>query len=222
MTRQELLDLHGTTCNKAFSIVEAKNADYTGGSDDPFANFRATEMLGVPAEIGILTRCLDKFQRIRSFTVNGTLAVKGESVDDAIEDVINYMVLLKGVIKDRVSTQNAATISATEDWLRRGMIPSGEGEMVCQVGIETPEDRAALKESSYTEALREGFEPIRHPGMVKECACKIAESQAPEAVEWHIPMHGNDRCMCGKCLTAAAGRTTNALKPCDDPEEVMG
>jgi hypothetical protein len=102
MTRQELLDLHGTTCNKAFSIMEAKNADYTGGSEDPFANFRATEMLGVPAEIGILTRCLDKFQRIRSFTVNGTLAVKGESVDDAIEDVINYMVLLKGVIKERV------------------------------------------------------------------------------------------------------------------------
>lgn len=100
MTRQELLDLHGTTCNKAFSMMEAKNADYTGGSDDPFANFRASEVLGVPAELGILVRCIDKFQRIRSFAVKGELQVKGESVDDAIEDVINYMVLLKGVIKD--------------------------------------------------------------------------------------------------------------------------
>jgi len=105
MTREELLKLHRETCEKAYSIMEAKNHDYTGGSDDPFANFRATEMLGVPAEIGILMRCLDKFQRVRSFVANGTLKVKGESVNDAIEDVINYMVLLKGVITERVKDE---------------------------------------------------------------------------------------------------------------------
>lgn len=101
MTREDLLQLHKDTCSKAFGIMEAKNHDYTGGSPDPFANFRATEMLGIPAELGILARCLDKFQRIKSFVVKGELKVKGESVDDAIEDVINYMVLLKGVIKER-------------------------------------------------------------------------------------------------------------------------
>ena len=89
--------------------MEAKNHDYTGGSDDPFANFRATEMLGVPAEIGVLTRCLDKFQRIKSFVSTGTLQVKSESVDDAIEDVINYMVLLKGIIRER-STQSLSEL----------------------------------------------------------------------------------------------------------------
>lgn len=122
MTRQELLDLHGTTCNKAFSVFDAKNHDYTAGSDDPFANFKASEVLGVPAEIGILVRCVDKFQRIRSFAVKGELKVKGESVDDAIEDVINYMVLLKGVIKDRCER---TTEAGTEEIIK------GDRKCVC-------------------------------------------------------------------------------------------
>lgn len=110
MTREQLLSLHQNTCQAAFDIMEAKNQDYTGGSEDPFANFRATEMLGVPAEIGVLTRCLDKFQRVRSFVANGSLAVKNESVDDAIEDVINYMVLLKGIIRERQGEKAKAKI----------------------------------------------------------------------------------------------------------------
>ena len=81
--------------------MEAKNQDYAGDGSDPFANFRACEIFGVPAEIGILTRSIDKFKRIESFVNTGTLAVKSESVDDAIEDVINYMILLKGIIKER-------------------------------------------------------------------------------------------------------------------------
>lgn len=126
MNRQELLDLHGTTCNKAFSMLEAKNHDYTGGNegDDPFANFRASETLGIPAEIGILIRSMDKFKRIQTFVNKGTLAVKGESVDDAIEDVINYMVLLKGIIKERVDGESecacacSATPEVAEKWVQ--------------------------------------------------------------------------------------------------------
>lgn len=121
MTRQELLDLHGTTCNKAFSVFEAKNHDYTAGSEDPFANFKASEVLGVPAEIGILVRCVDKFQRIRSFAVKGELKVKGESVDDAIEDVINYMVLLKGVIKDRTDAVSKCMGEAIDEIIEEGL-----------------------------------------------------------------------------------------------------
>lgn len=101
MTRDELLTLHDKLCGDAKSIMEAKNKDYTGGTADPFANFRASEVLGVPAQLGILIRCIDKFQRIRSFVVNGELAVKNEPVDDAIRDVINYMVLLGGMIQEK-------------------------------------------------------------------------------------------------------------------------
>ena len=116
MNRTELLELHKSTCQAGYDIMMAKNADYTGGNegDDPFANFRATEMLGVPAEIGVLTRCLDKFQRIKAFVNNGTLAVKSESVDDAIEDVINYMVLLKGIIVERREAERDAGFDEME------------------------------------------------------------------------------------------------------------
>jgi hypothetical protein len=75
-----------------------KNKDYTAGSADPFANFMVGGILDIPAEIGILLRALDKFQRIKSYVKSGSLAVKSETVYDAIEDVINYMILIKGII----------------------------------------------------------------------------------------------------------------------------
>lgn len=101
MTREELLVLHSETCANARSIMEAKNKDYTSGATDPFSNFKASEIFEVPGELGLLVRVLDKLKRINSFIKNGTLAVKDEPVDDAIRDVINYMVLLNGMIKDK-------------------------------------------------------------------------------------------------------------------------
>lgn len=97
---EDLAALRERMFKECTAIMEAKNADYTAGGG-PFANFMAGEVLGVEAEIGILLRCLDKFQRIRSFVLKGELKVKEESVDDAIKDVINYMVLLSGVIENR-------------------------------------------------------------------------------------------------------------------------
>ena len=99
MTIDQLLDMHEETCAKARSIMRAKNSDYTAGSGDPFANFRASEALGVPAVVSLLIRVMDKMQRIRSFATLGELKVKDESVDDAIEDVINYMILCQGLLK---------------------------------------------------------------------------------------------------------------------------
>ena len=102
MTIDQLLTLHETTCQEARDIMRAKNHDYTAGSGDPFANFRASESLGVPGVVSILVRSIDKFQRIRSFVERGELKVKGESVDDAIRDVVNYMILARGMIQDAV------------------------------------------------------------------------------------------------------------------------
>ncbi len=106
MTIDELLKLHEETCNGARDIMRAKNADYTAGSSDPFANFRASEAVGVPGVLSILVRSLDKFQRIRSFVVRGKLEVKDESVDDAIQDVVNYMILAQGMLRESKLTSN--------------------------------------------------------------------------------------------------------------------
>ncbi len=48
-----------------------------------------------------MLRVMDKFCRIKTFIESGTLAVKGEPVDDAILDIINYMVLLAGMIEEK-------------------------------------------------------------------------------------------------------------------------
>ncbi|MFX0022169.1 MAG: hypothetical protein ACFE9S_07570 [Candidatus Hermodarchaeota archaeon] len=98
MTREELFELHKTTCTETLNIMKQKNQDYSGGTNDIFGNFNACEFLGIPGEIGILVRCMDKFKRIQAFVNTGSLAVKNESVFDAINDVINYMILLKGLI----------------------------------------------------------------------------------------------------------------------------
>ena len=108
MTRDGLFQLHKDTCEKCLKIMEKKNHDYSGGTSSPFENFLAGEILGISGELGILMRSLDKFQRIRSFADTGKLMVTNESVDDAIEDVINYMILLKGLIKHKQEGQTIA------------------------------------------------------------------------------------------------------------------
>lgn len=104
--RDQLLKLHITICDAARDIMSAKNRDYAGGGGDPYANFRASEILGIPPELGLLMRCMDKFKRIESFVRTGTLHVKGEPVDDAIRDVVNYMILLAGLIAERKTNPN--------------------------------------------------------------------------------------------------------------------
>lgn len=109
MNRKDLLSLHKQTTDKCYKIFKAKNSDYACESDDALSNFRTSEVVGVPAPLGVLVRVMDKVQRIRSFATKGELQVKGESVDDAIEDIINYMILLKGVIKDLEPEAGAPT-----------------------------------------------------------------------------------------------------------------
>jgi hypothetical protein len=108
MNRSELIKMHEQITTECRQIMEAKNRDYAGGKDDPFSNFKAATVLGIEPEMGLLLRCMDKFKRIQAFVNTGTLAVKEEPVDDAIKDVINYMVLLKGLIEDRKAALPAA------------------------------------------------------------------------------------------------------------------
>ena len=81
-----------------------KNSDYTGGktSNDVFANFRTSELLDVDPITGIMIRVLDKVQRIRSFVNDGELKVENESVYDACEDIINYMILVKAMFIEKL------------------------------------------------------------------------------------------------------------------------
>jgi hypothetical protein len=101
MTRDELFKLHETICQEAKELMRKKNADYAC-STDPFMNFRRAEFLGFStAEMGVLIRMTDKMSRISTFLNRGELSLENESVYDAIVDMINYSVILAGLLKDR-------------------------------------------------------------------------------------------------------------------------
>jgi len=96
-------------------IMKEKNHDYTGGSGDPYANFRDSEGLGVHPVIGVMIRMRDKMQRVRTYVEKGKLKVKGESIMDALGDIRNYNALIYGLIKEE---QNAESETP---------LPEGEG-----------------------------------------------------------------------------------------------
>lgn len=97
-TLVELLALHDSTCSNARKVMQAKNHDYTCGSVGVFDNFTAAALVGVHPVAGILVRSLDKFKRVQTFLTLDKLAVEGEGVLDALDDVINYMILAKGML----------------------------------------------------------------------------------------------------------------------------
>lgn len=102
MNKAEYIEFHRQACEKMMAITKAKNADYTGVGDDPFANFTRVEALGVTDTTrGFLVRMLDKMCRITSFAQKGILEVKDESVEDTLFDLANYCILLAGYIKSR-------------------------------------------------------------------------------------------------------------------------
>lgn len=101
LTTQDLFTIADSTFTACKKIMQAKNADYSGGTGDPLANFRESVCFNVRPEIGVLIRSMDKFKRIQSFVEKGQLLVKDEPVEDAIQDVINYMILLKALIHEQ-------------------------------------------------------------------------------------------------------------------------
>ena len=103
MTREDLLALFDRTVTQCRATMEVKNHDYTCNSDGgPFANFLLSESIfNVPAEVGLMLRVLDKVQRIKTYINLGELQVQGEGFHDAVCDVINYMVLLRGIVQEK-------------------------------------------------------------------------------------------------------------------------
>jgi hypothetical protein len=101
MTKKEYFEFSEEFFNSCIEISKKKNADYTGKNDDPFSNFQSVNVLGISTEHGFLTRMMDKMKRIASFTENGELQVKDESVTDTLKDLANYSCLLAGYLKSK-------------------------------------------------------------------------------------------------------------------------
>lgn len=99
MTRYDLMALHQALGSAAWSLMEKKNEDYANG-DDPFLNFRASENYNVHPAKGILIRMSDKMSRINSYIERGDFKVEDEGLRDTAIDIINYTVLLVGLLEE--------------------------------------------------------------------------------------------------------------------------
>lgn len=101
MQREAYFEFHEDFCKQALELSQKKNHDYAG-SDDPFANFRRVEALGVcSTEKGFLVRMIDKLSRLSTFCEKGELQVQNESVKDTLIDLVNYTCLLAAWLEDK-------------------------------------------------------------------------------------------------------------------------
>jgi hypothetical protein len=102
--KESYMAFHKQCCEKMMAITKAKNSDYTGASEDPFANFaQIGALVQIPqvVEIGFLTRMSDKLSRIGSFVTKGSLKVADESVEDTLLDLANYCILFAGYLRSK-------------------------------------------------------------------------------------------------------------------------
>lgn len=70
------------------NLIDKKNADYTGQSEDFLKNFRGGGMKGIVARLN------DKFMRVVHLLKNKEAAVTSESFRDTCLDASNYFALL--------------------------------------------------------------------------------------------------------------------------------
>lgn len=100
MNREEFIEFHNSLHRREQDIIRRKNHDYAGSAgDDPFANFRRSEALGICTTAqGIMVRISDKISRLAEYEKSGKLLVVDESVLDTIMDSRNYHALLAGYL----------------------------------------------------------------------------------------------------------------------------
>jgi hypothetical protein len=88
------------TFSKCLEIARRKNNDYGGSNSNPYQNFSNSEIVGVSVEKGIMVRMMDKVSRI-STLLEKEAQVKDESIQDTLDDLINYTAILKSYLKDK-------------------------------------------------------------------------------------------------------------------------
>lgn len=83
------------------STLEEKNADYSADDRDALKNFRLMEQYGnIVIEAAIMCRVSDKFARLCNLLTKPA-AVKDESFEDTIKDLIGYLAILHAARAER-------------------------------------------------------------------------------------------------------------------------
>jgi hypothetical protein len=104
LNTQDLLEHQAAIFTECVEILRKKNHDYSNDDQggDAFANFRLVETFDLcEMEKGVFIRLLDKVSRLKTFMDRGELKANDETVNDAINDIINYLVIISAIIAER-------------------------------------------------------------------------------------------------------------------------
>jgi hypothetical protein len=97
-----------------------KNHDYSG--DNPLANLKMSEEIGIPAWKSVIVRMMDKWSRIKNFVNQETMKTKEESFIDTLKDNAVYSLLAVILWEEQHKTpvENAFEIWEAEREERQG------------------------------------------------------------------------------------------------------
>ncbi len=104
-----------TMLDRCMSLLKSKSNDYAEGSD-AFINFKtAAQIAGISPEQTLLTLLGMKISRLTQLIGKGKRA-KNESVEDTMLDIINYVVLLRGMMQEQENppTMPPAAVSSEQ------------------------------------------------------------------------------------------------------------
>ena len=89
---------------KVMTTIKKKNADYCADATaDPLDNLRLSEKLGIcDTKTAIMSRMCDKLARARNLVLNSDreAQVSSESIQDTLEDIVGYVLLLDYAVKE--------------------------------------------------------------------------------------------------------------------------
>lgn len=164
MTRDKFLNSISDTFDAGLELIEKKNSDYAGG-DDPFKNFRFSEMAGISVEKAIMVRILDKTARIGNL-LDRDNAVMDEKVEDTILDVINYYAILKVYLEGGSKTKSPFEVTPID----AGVIETNQIE-----GVD------------LGKALEEGYKNFKHFVRIEtgRAINKLELKGSPTSFAWH-------------------------------------
>ena len=101
MIKEKFEEFNKSLFSKMSNVLKDKSNDYTAMSTDAFANFEEAREYGVDPLIGLCVRMGDKIKRVQTFCKTKSLAVEGEHVEDAFEDIIGYCTIALAMIKEK-------------------------------------------------------------------------------------------------------------------------
>ena len=102
--------------DRCVELMRSKSNDYAEGGD-AFLNFKtAAQIAGISPEQTLLTLLGMKLSRLTQLISKGKKA-KNESVEDTLLDLINYVVLLRGMLREQENSPTSMPAAPSEPGL---------------------------------------------------------------------------------------------------------